>query len=488
MALRPGTQVLVKTSAPPRSVPTDTGTWFAVGQTDAGPTTPTLVRSMDDFTRIFGSRQSFSSLLYDAVEVFFREGGNSCYVARVVGPAAVTASKNLLDSGAGISLVVKALGPGAGSTPTTGNSLKVAVAAGTVGGTFVIQVYDSNSVLLEQSPNLTTQQDAVTWSQASQYVAITLGATALVPAVVAAAALTGGTDDRNNIVDANWLTSLNLFGRHLGPGQVSAPGRTTDVGHTQLCDHAATYNRVAVLDAPDSPTGATIITSATNAKSTGNGNYGAMFWPWILVPGVVAGTFRTVAPSALVAGRIAAVDAQYGPDTPAAGELGQSNFATSLSQVGVDATTRDQYNTAGISVIRALGPLGIRIYGWRSLSDPVSSPNLLDFSIQRYVMGLVARALNVGEQFVFKPLDGQGHTISAFGGALTALLQTDWESGQIYGATAPDAFNVDVGSAVNTPTTLAANELRANVAVRPSPDAELVTVQIINVPITSEVS
>jgi hypothetical protein len=138
-------------------------------------------------------------------------------------------------------------------------------------------------------------------------------------------------------------------------------------------------------------------------------------------------------------------------------------------------------------VIRVL-PQGIRIYGWRSLADPVNWPNLLDLSVPRYMMSLVARAFNVGEQFVFKPIDGQGHLLSAYGGALTALCQADWEAGQIYGATAPDAFNVDVGAAVNTPTVLAGNEIRATISVRPSPDAELVTIQIVNVPITGSVS
>jgi phage tail sheath protein FI len=442
---------------------------------------------MDDYARIFGSRVSFS-VLYDALEVFFREGGNAAWVARVVGPAAVIASKNLLDAGAGISLVVKAKGPGAGSDTTHGNSLKVGVVAGTVGGTYQIQVADSASNILEQSPNLTTQQDAVTWSAFSQYVNITLGATALVPAVAALAALTGGADDRNNITDTQWLNALNQFTKELGPGNVSAPGRTTDVGHTQLADHAAANNRIAIMDAPDSATTATLTTSATNAKATGNGNYGAMFWPWVIVPGVVSGTFRTVPPSALVAGRCAAVDVAFGPDTPAAGELGVSTFALDLSQVPIDATTRDSLNSAGVNVIRNMGNYGIRIYGWRSLADPVNAPGLLDLSIPRYLMGLVARCLQVGEQFIFKPIDGQGHTIAAYGGALTSLLQDDWESGQIYGATPADAYNVNVGPAVNTPALLAANQLSAQISVRPAPDAELVQIQIINVPITSEVS
>jgi phage tail sheath protein FI len=63
----------------------------------------------------------------------------------------------------------------------------------------------------------------------------------------------------------------------------------------------------------------------------------------------------------------------------------------------------------------------------------------------------------------------------------------DWNLGEIYGATAADAFNVDAGPTVNTPTTLADNKLIANIAVRPSPMAELIVIQIVNVPITESV-
>lgn len=489
--LRPGTQVLVKTAPPPRNAPSDTGTWFVAGVTDTGPATvPRLCLSMDDFIRIFGGRYSYSSLMYDAVETFFREGGTRCWVGRTVGPGAVIASKNLLDSGAGVSLVVKALGPGAGGAPNAGNNLKVAVAAGSVGGTYVIQIYDSNSNLLEVSPNLTAQQDAVTWSANSNYVTVALGATALVPAVVAAASLTGGADDRTNITDTQRLAALNLFTKDLGPGQVSIPGQTTDTVHTMLADHTAANNRWALPDAPDTATTATLITSATNAKSTANGDYShGLCWPWVLIPGVTSGTFRTVAPSAMVAGLTAQTDALYGAATPAAGALGESRFAVGLSQVPVTDIVRDQLNTAGVNVIRSMfGGAAIRNYGWRSLSDPVSKPNQVDAGVGRYLMSLTARAFNVGEQYVFAKIDGQGHLLSAYQGALTALCQTDWEAGDIYGLTTRDAFNVDTGPTVNTPTVLANNEIRANIAVRPSPDAELVTIQIVNVPITSEVS
>src|SRR5262249_15597235 len=125
-----------------------------------------------------------------------------------------------------------------------------------------IQVLYSGSIV-ETSPDLTTQADAVNWATgSSHYITLTIGASTNVPAVAAAAALATGADDRTNITDTQWLNALNLFTPDLGPGQVMAPGRTSDIGHTQLADHAKNYNRVALLDLPDTALKGTLETSA----------------------------------------------------------------------------------------------------------------------------------------------------------------------------------------------------------------------------------
>lgn len=478
---RPGTQVLVQTIAPPRSSPTNTGVWFVAGITEKGAATgQILIQSMSDYATYLGARVAYGAL-YDALDTFFREGGNAAYVSRVLGPSPVTATKNLLDSGAGISLVVNANSPG-----VWGNSIKVQVTAGVVSG-YQIHILDASNNLLENSGDLQTQQDAVNWSAASQYVTIVLGVTALVPAVLAATVLTGSaTDDHTNIVDANWLAALNMFTKDMGPGQVSAPGRTTDLGHTQLADHAQANNRVAILDAPDSGTDATVETSATNSRTTGNGQYAAMFWPWVTVPGITAGTLRNVPPSAAVAGVIARVDASDNPNTPAAGDKGQFNYVIGLSQAARSDAVRSTYNNPyGINVLRGMYG-GFRVYGYRTQADPINNPNWIDLSNVRYLMSVAARADAIGQQYVFAPIDGQGHTIAAYGGALTAMLQGDWNAGEIYGSDASQAFSVNVSASVNTPASIAGNQLQAVIAVRPSPFAELVTVVIVDTPITQD--
>lgn len=483
LAYRPGVSVSTSTSPTPRSSPTDTGIWFVVGLTDAGPTIPQQIFSMLDFNRIYGGRFGYNSTLYDALTGYFFEGGYSAWIGRVVGPAAVTASHNLLDGVAAISLVASAKGPGAGSDTTHGNSLKVAVLAGVVSG-YRIQVLDSASNVLETSGDLTTQQDAVNWSVGSLYLDITIGASANVPVVAAAASLAGGTDDRANIVDAQWQAALDLMTSDLGPGQVSAPGRTTDSGHAQLAAHAVAKNRVAILDLPDTSSAGTLEASAVAAR--GNGEKAAAFAPWLRAAGAVTGTIVTVPPSALIAGLCARYDAIYTPDQAYGGDLGEARYFTGVSQPAWDAPTRDALNKSSVNVIRSMYG-SVRVYGWRSIVDPIVTPAWVDFGNVRLAMAIEARAKDIGESYIFQTLDGAGTTIGHFAAALTAMLNEYWTAGALYGATPDDAFFVDVGPSVNTPTTIANNELHAVLNVKFSPMAEFVQIVVNKVPITQGV-
>jgi phage tail sheath protein FI len=483
MVGRPGVSIIQRETPPPRSAPGDTSIWFVAGLADQGPVIPTLIASMADFVRNFGPRVSYS-ILYDALDTYFREGGSRAYISRVVGPGATVGSHNLLDAGAAISLVANALGPGAFSS-----GIKVGVVAGGAGGTFQIQVSDAGNVILEQSPDLADNSSAVQWSQQSQYIRLVLGPSANIPAVAALAALSAGTDDRTNIADAHWLAALTKFTPDLGPGQVSAPGRTSDTGHTQLLGHAQTVaNRRAILDAPDTPTEAALKTSAGNARGGGAnyGRFGAMFAPWDTVPGLTPGTTRTVPPSARVAGNIARNELRFGPNEPAAGDRGEAQFAVGLTQDLSDAALRDRLNSAGVNVsILKFG--GVRTYGWRSLVDPNVDPYWVDFGNVRLAMAIASRAAEIGESFLFEQIDGQGHTISAFGGVLTGMLLDFYNEDALFGASAGDAFSVDVGDQVNTPSRIADNELHAVLNVRMSPDAELVQIEIVKTPVDQAV-
>jgi hypothetical protein len=472
---RPGVAVQLLELPTPVSDQSDTGTWFAVGTTDRGPTNaPTLIQSIDQFNTVYGARQSYS-VLYDAVETFFREGGNRVYIGRVVGPAATTGTKTLLDSGAGVSLTVNANGPGAWSA-----NYKVGVVAGTASGSYQIVVADINNVTLEQSGDLLTQGAAVSWSQYSNYVRIVLGATTLNPAPVAVAALSAGNDQRATITDNEWAAALATFSGSLGPGQVSSPGRTSSVAYSQIKTHVENNNRVGLLDLPDSATPATVKSAAAGVTS----RFCAAFAPWTVIPGLTVGTVRAVPPSALIAGMIARNDPSLSTNTPSAGNNGISNYCTDLTQPDWDDFTRTDLNNNGCNVIRRLFG-GIRNYGWRSLVNPISDPSWINFGNGRLYCDISAELNAIGENYVFNQIDGQnGATINLFNASLNGAMLAHYQAGDLFGDTAADAYSVNTGPTVNTLTTLANNELHAIVTMKMSPFAEYVVIQIVKRQVT----
>lgn len=482
MAPRPGTQVVLQDLAPPVGVPTDTGVWFVVGLAEKGPVLkPVKIQNMSDYATFLGNRVAYG-VLYDALDTFFREGGKTAYVQRIVGPAAVLATKTLTDAGALVSTRVNAKNPG-----PWGNNLKVQVVAGVTGGSVNLVILDgTTNAILEQSPDALTKADLVAWSTYSNYVDVVDLGIGTIPAVAAAAALTTGADDQASITDTHWSNGLNLFTSDLGPGQVSYPGRTTTVAYNQLTLHAGTRNRVALLDGADTPTAATLNTAGTTQRTDANAKFSALFAPWVKVPGLTPNTTRDVPPSAVAAGLMGRNDANASPNRAAAGNNGISRYALDVKNVW-DDTTRDTLNTSGVNII--VNRFGnVKLFGYRTSVNPNLLPNWVQLNNVRLYMAIVAKGLGIAEEHVFRSIDGRGLELSAFGGDLKGMLTPYFDDGSLYGATPQEAYSVDVSDAVNTPTTIAAGELHALISLRMSPFAELVVLQIVKVPITQSLT
>jgi hypothetical protein len=485
-APRPGSIVTTRATPPSRTIPTATGPWFVVGTSDKGPLRPVMVSSMQDFINQFGQRVSYS-LLYDSMETYFRNGGTAAVISRVVGPAALQASANLLDNAAGTSLVVKAKGPGA-----YGNTLRVTVA---VSGAFTLTISDTVLGTLEVSPAFADQQSAVNWSMLSNWVDISLGASSNIPIAVSNAALTTGADDRTNITDAQWATALSRFTRDLGPGQVSAPGRTTATGKQQIRDHAAAFNRFALVDLIDSASSVTLQSGVTADVRGTNDRYVACFAPWVVIPGLTPTGTRTVPPSPLVAAKISQSDGMgNSPNRPAAGnDRGVADWIVGLSQPpfdngnGVDVTRDTMYDSGVNQIVYRYGVY--EIFGWRTAVDPLgTSQDWLNIGNARLAMAITARALKIAESYLLDEIDGFGHLFAQFAGDLTGMLMEYYIMGSLYGATPEDAFTVDVGPTVNTLTTIAARELHSQIGLRMSQDAELVYIDISKVPVNQSLA
>jgi phage tail sheath protein FI len=244
-------------------------------------------------------------------------------------------------------------------------------------------------------------------------------------------------------------------------------------------DHAAANNRIALLDGTNTNVKATI-TSAITAVLQTNSKFSAMFGPWIVVPGVTPGTTRTLPPSSMVAGMMAKTDAAAGSsNTPAAGDRGIPKYVTKLAaDPFTDLDRADLNANYGFSaIITKYGKP--RIYGWRTLASLVTDPNWTNLGNARLVMDIAAEADAIGEIFLFDEIDGQGRTIGKFNGALVGMLMPYWALGSLYGISPEQAFVVDTGPSVNTPTTIAAGQLKATIAIRPSPYGEEITIEVV---------
>lgn len=468
----PDVEVISRTSPPSSNEPVDTGKWFVAGMTERGPdATPVLVRNLSQYVAAFGERVSYG-FLYDALEAFFREGGQEAYVSRVVGPSAAVATVNLSD-GTDDTLQVDANGSG-----DWYDDVDIVVAVS--GGTFTLTVKDGDGNTLEASPSLDSPAAAVAWAVDSDYIVITDLSVGTNPEA-GTSSLTGGDDDRSNATDASWEGALDAFAADLGPGQVSQPGRTGAQAATDTLEHAAAKRRFALLDLVDSADDATLVAAAATLRALSNARYGAAFAPWATIPGLSIGTTRTVPYSAIEAGMIARNEATgKGPNEPTAGVNGIAQYATGLSQSAWDDTEREALNDGGVNVARVMSG-AVRTYGYRTLVDPTTAPAWLQASNARLDMAIKAKAAQIAERFNFAQIDGRKRKIGEFGGELAAMLLPFWTSGQLYGETFQEAATVDVGSQVNTPETIAAQELHAILAVRMSPFAERVIIEIVKV-------
>jgi hypothetical protein len=419
---------------------------FLIGMTGQGPDYQ-LVQSLTDYENVFGDRQG-GDLAYDGAEAFFREGGNMLYVA-----------------------------------PTNPSSLRT---------------------LREAEPDLSDAALAGMSRSDLDEVAEGLGIDttdlgtkeAVATAIKQKVGKAGQTATHNRSLyevalaaaDPGIASALLALTKDLGPGQVFLchTNASSEADQSALLAHAAATNRVALLTPTDGDA-ASLIAAAQALNADANARYGALFAPQAVCPGVAGGTTRTIPYAAIEAGIIARNDATMSPNIPAAGDLGQSVFALDLTMTYSDLDYQD-LNDAGVDMARVVYG-GVRTYGYRTVVDPTGPDAVWQwFGWARLNMAITAQAEAIGEHYVFSQLDGRGKTIASFGSDLRAMLVPMYEAGSLYGDTADDAFDVNVGSAVNTPTTIANGELHAVIQVRMSPGAEWVVIEIVKVATTEAIA
>jgi phage tail sheath protein FI len=372
-----------------------------------------------------------------------------------------------------------------------GNSLRAAILDGG-GGSRILVISHATLGELERSGAYLTKADFLAWAATARYITLTEGAGTGLPAILAATALTGGADDRAAITDVHRVAAINRNSPDdNGPGPVAYWGATTAAVRAGVTAHclASGGMRVAALDAVDTTSPTTAAADGLTMRTDTGAGVAAMFWPWTNVAGITPGTFRAIPPSATAMG-IVGRNSKAGvtPNQAPAGKYGESRTAVSLrSQATVTDPDRTTLNNAGVTFIRAVRG-GFRIYGARTLVDPVSRPLQAWWSNAILYMAIVAKAYDVMEDYVLRVVDGQGLIFSDLNRDLTAIVKPYWEDGSLFGATFGDAALVVTDASVNTPARLALGELHAVVAVRPGPPAERVVLELVKTGITTNLA
>jgi hypothetical protein len=283
--------------------------------------------------------------------------------------------------------------------------------------------------------------------------------------------------------------ALALFTETLGPGQVIAPQETPGATtYGLLLDHAAAFNRFAIMDVASNDTVAAM-TTLGGAIPTQSEGYGMLVGPWVTIPapaGVIGGSARTIAASPVVAALCVRADATGNPNRAAAGRDFPLQYVTGFVRAVTTAEVETLLN-AGVNLLLSKYSV-FQLYGFQTgIASTPDSP-YWQANVGRFRMWLTAQSKSVGEGYMFKPIDGRGLLANALKKDLQGILLDAYNVNALYGLTPEDAFNVNVGAAVNTQATVAQGELRAVAEIRPSLHAKSIVIDLVTVPITGRVS
>jgi hypothetical protein len=463
-----------RASSPLAAASTSNG--FLVGVCEKGPTDrPIKAISLADAVDSIGERVATNPYLYDAVDCAFREGASVVYIGRAVGAESATATHTAVDAGGKISYHVNAKSPGA-----WGNNIEVAI---TLTAGSVVLVVKLNGTTVETSPSLGTNAEVIEWGKSSEFVTITAGEAEALDAKTQAVKLENGKDDIAGVGTGQIEAALNVLTADLGPGQVAAPGFTSEAIHKALLVHCSANNRRGLLDDPIESTSGELVGHATALRGP-NARFGCLLGSWAYVPGVSLGTERKVPYSGIQMGLIARAEAEgNNPNRAAAGPRGKSRYATGLVKLFTDAQ-RGELDAAG--VIASILVRGIvTTYGNVTLVNQTTEPNWKSFSASRLVMAVAAKAGQILESYDFEQIDGHGYVFKQLQGDLSGgACMPFYLENALYGTDPAEAFFVNTGPDVNTPTSISNEEIKAQIGLRVSPTASFLEVEVVKVPTT----
>lgn len=483
-----------------RSVPAlRTAVYAVAGVTERGPHTTTLVQSYEEYVRIFGGYTTDAKDVPAAVQGFFENGGEFCYVTRIVHyaditvatPSSVKATVTLVDRDdpALDTLTVDAKTDGA-----WGNSLRIDITAATSGSSteFNLVVKNSSGVVLETWPNLSMIDANERYVETiinhevtgSLYITVTDEDSASaspddMPAIAAGSALTTGDDGLTSLADTDFLgseagaTGLHRMNETPEITIISIPGRTASAVQNGILTYLAFRDdlySIAVLDPPASTTASGMVTYVKSTVSIYNLDERlCIFWPRIKVTNPnktvygVADTI-TVPPCGHVAGVMARTD-NLRPGgvylQPAGVERGIIRGARGLEMTEVtNERKRDLVYPANVNPITTLPGYPIHIDGHRMCKTNGNFPSIGErrgtLFIEQTCKEAVRFAVHANND---DQLRGDVER------TLEAFLLSQMNVGAFRTRNPATAFFVDVGEGLNTLAVQRSGQLKVRIGL-----------------------
>jgi phage tail sheath protein FI len=240
----------------------------------------------------------------------------------------------------------------------------------------------------------------------------------------------------------------------------------------QILDHCQRRgDRFAILD------GAPLIDAAAVAQQraalgTAAGPWGALYWPWVLVPGGGGRQPRYVPPCGHVAGVFSRSDRQTGVHkAPANEELdGVLDLRVNLP----DGPVGELYDK-GVNCLRALPGRGIRIWGARTLSQDAAGR---DVNVRRVLITVTRWVERFMVGLVHEPNDVRLWVRVMR--ELTAYLDGLFQRGALKGRSAEEAFYVKCDSETNPPAVRDLGMVVTELGMALAAPAEFIVVRIIH--------
>lgn len=510
-----------------------TSTAGFLGQTERGPTAPRLVTSFDQFQRIYGSYIEDSYLAY-AVDGFFRNGGQRCFIARIV-----SIDKDQPAKTASIehdTIILEAIGPGkwAGniafkiekgsleeikSPPEESRELfkltviywsKEPLTNPLIDPTdpdpdsrnhanrrepTVVEIYDnlshiptspdyykkkvngiSNLIKIMPNDDVANGRPQNTSLTLFKELLASASPPVAVEDLEGIAIAVGDYEGGEKIIEEDGekiseYSGLRGFKKIDEISIICAPDENDiDTLTDKIVDHCEDPDLKDRFAILQSALDDTPAKIGTELRPPRDSKYAAFYYPWIKIYDPRTKRDKLIPPGGHIAGIYARSDVERGVHKAPANEIVRGARALQFS---LGKREQDILNPIGVNVIRSFTGRGIRVWGARTTS---SDPLWKYVNIRRLFLFL-EESIDEGTQWVvFEPNNEQ--LWARVKQTITQFLTTVWRTGALMGTTAEEAFFVKCDRTTMTQDDIDNGRLIVLIGVAPTKPAEFVIFRI----------